>query len=239
MSSPLINSSNSDRFLTAFNEIEKYLTRIYREEEERGFRNMINLSRERGQLSKQQYEDLKQYGKLRNIIVHEFRNNEVIAEPNNTIVKRIEQIRAELKNPRKASELFSKEVVTVQLENTLEKVLGLFWELKISQIPVLSRKKVIDVLNTNTITWWMAVNGRSDLNQVTVSDVLGFTEYKKNYRIVSEKTRLPRVVQIFKESYSEVNQGWFLDAVLITKTGADTSPIVGIIVLEDLVDYLI
>ena len=69
--------------------------------------------------------------------------------------------------------------------------------------------------------------------------MLSYSECQNNYKILSQNAKLPEAVKLFRESYSKVNKGWFMDAIIITTKGKDETPIKGIIVLEALVNYLI
>ena len=233
-------SSNSSRFLSAFNQIEKFLTeKLEGEVQSKGFSDKVIAWRKMGYLSRKQLQDLLQIAKLRNTIVHEYYDQEVIAEPTLKIVERCEQLLTDIGRPKRLYELFERQIISVNIDDNISDVLNLFWKYKISQIPVLDKDKIIDVLNTNTISWWTAATNSKNLPETSIEEVLSYSERKKNYSILDRNSILPEAVKLFRESYSKVNKGWFLDAILITSHGQDKTPITGIIVLEDLVDYLI
>jgi predicted transcriptional regulator len=231
---------NSARYLSAFNQIEKYLTeKLDGKIQSSRFNDKISRWQEMGYLSRRQLQDLKQIGKLRNALVHEYYDEEVIAEPSLKIVERIEQLREDICRPKRLHELFAKNIITVDLKDRIGSVLNLFWKNKISQIPVLEEDKIVDILNTNTISWWAAATNPDNLQDTRIKELLSYSEYKKNFEILDQNAKLPEAVRLFRESYSKVNKGWFMDAILITSKGRADSELKGIIVLEDLVDYLI
>ena len=231
---------NSSRFLTAFKQLDQFLS-----EQLRGnlvsnhFYEKVDAWYDLGYLSRKQFYDLLQFNKLRNAIVHEYLGNETIAEPSTAVVKRIEELKIEICRPQKLHELFAKQVFTADIDNCIEDVLSILWTNKISQLPILEEGKIVNVLNTNTIAWWTAATKPDNIPAVNVKEVLSYSYHQNNFKILSQNTVLPEAVQLFRQSYSRINKGWFMDAILITKDGKNETPILGIIVLEDLVDYLI
>ena len=231
---------NSSRYLTAFNQIEKFLNeQLQGKLQSHNFYDKVSKWHEMGYLSRRQLQDLFQFGKLRNAIVHEYQNEQVIADPTSTVVKRIEQLNVDICRPKRLHELFEKKVTTANIDDSIGDILILFWKYKISQIPILDKKKIVNVLNTNTISWWSAATNPDNIPATGIREVLSYSEHQNNYKILSQNAKLPEAVKLFRESYSKVNKGWFMDAIIITTEGKDETPIKGIIVMEDLVDYLI
>jgi len=231
---------NSSRFLTAFKQLDQYLS-----EQLRGslvsnhFYEKVDAWYDLGYLSRKQFYDLLQFGKLRNAIVHESLGNETIAEPTTAVVKRIEQLKTEICRPKKLHELFAKSVITADINGCVDDVLAILWKHKISQLPILDGNEIVNVLNTNTIAWWTAATKPDSIPKSGIKEVLSYSYHQNNFKILSQDTDLPVAVQLFRQSYSRINKGWFMDAILITKNGENEMPLLGIIVLEDLVDYLI
>jgi predicted transcriptional regulator len=231
---------NSTKFLSAFKQLDQFLGDQLRGElVSNHFYEKVDAWYDLGYLSRKQFYDLLQFSKLRNAIVHEYVGNETIAEPSSAVVKRIEELRTEICRPKKVSELFAKTVVTTEIDNCVEDVLAILWKHKISQLPILEDGKIVNVLNTNTIAWWTAATKPENIPKTKIREVLSYSYHQNNFKILSQDTELPEAVQLFRQSYSRVNKGWFMDAILITKDGINNVPVVGIIVLEDLVDYLI
>jgi predicted transcriptional regulator len=231
---------NSSRYLTAYNQIDKFLNeQLQGKLQSYNFYEKVSKWNELGYLSRRQHFDLLQFGKLRNAIVHDYQNEQVIAEPTSKVVKRIEQLNVDVCRPKRLHELFEKKVVTANIDDSIGDILSLFWKYKISQIPIVDGNKIVNVLNTNTIGWWSAATNPGNIPATQISEVLSYSERQNNFKILSQNAKLPEAVMRFRESYSKVNKGWFMDAILITKEGKDEMPIKGIIVLEDLVDYLI
>ncbi len=231
---------NSSRFITAFNQIDRFFSEQLRGRlKSNHFYEKVDTWYDLGYLSRKQFYDLLQFSKLRNAIVHEYIDDQAIAEPSSAVIKRIEQLKKDICRPKRLHELFEKKVITARKEDRIGDVLELFWKYKISQIPILEGKKIVNVLNTNTIAWWTAATRSNNFSDVTVDEVLAYSKHQNNFKILSQNADLPEAVRLFRQSYSRINKGWFMDAILITTGGKPVTPIKGIIVLEDLVDYLI
>ena len=234
-----IFKKGSSRFLTAFNQIEKFLTeKLKGQLQTERFSEKVMTWYELGYLSQRQLHDLLQISKLRNAIVHEYESEEVIAEPSSKIIKRVEQLQKDICRPKRLHELFEKEIVSANVDDKIGDIQSLFWKHKISQIPIVDGKKIIDVLNTNTISWWSSATNPENIPHTKIKEVLSYSKHQKNYMILDQNAKLSEAVRHFRESYSKINKGWFMDAILITAEGKAEIPIKGIIVLEDLVDHL-
>lgn len=240
MAGKFFKRSNSSRYLTAYNQIDKFLSEQLQDKvQAQTFYEKVNAWYDMGYLSRKQQHDLLQYAKLRNSIVHDYQNEQVLAEPLPNVVRRIEQLRKDICRPKRLHELFEKKVIMADINDTIGAIQNLFWKYKISQIPILDEEKIVNVLNTNTISWWSSATNPDDLPASKIREVLNYCEHQHNYKILSQNAKLPEAVKLFRESYSRINKGWFMDAILITTEGKPELPIKGIIVLEDLVDYLI
>ncbi|WP_426065479.1 hypothetical protein, partial [Escherichia coli] len=90
-----------DIFLSSFNRIEKQLRDDLGNPRNMGFSEMVRrLSKQKQGDIKKYEEDLLQMAQLRNAIVHEkIGENFVIAEPNQWVVTRIQQIEQALLQP--------------------------------------------------------------------------------------------------------------------------------------------
>lgn len=231
---------NSARFLKSFKQIDSFLSQqLHCRLKSTHFYEKVDMWYDMGYLSRNQFYDLLQFSKLRNAIVHEYMNDMAIAEPSSAAVKRIEHLKIEICRPKKLHELFQKTVYTANTDDCVGDVLSMFWKYKISQVPILESDEIVNVLNTNTISWWIAATKPDNIPKAKIKQLLDYSLHQNNFEVLPEKADLPEAVRVFRQSYSKVNRGWFMDAILITKDGKPLTPIKGIIVLEDLTDYLI
>lgn len=231
---------NSSRFLNAFKQLDRFFSeQLHGNLRSNHFYEKVDAWYDMGYLSRKQFYDLLQFSKLRNAIVHEYMNDMAIAEPSSAAVKRIERLKIEICRPKKLHELFEKPVFTADVDDCIGDIMSLFWKHKISQIPIIESDRIVNVLNTNTIFWWIAATKPDNIPKSKIREILNYSLLQDNFEVLSQKANLPDAVRLFRQSYSRVNRGWFMDAILITAEGKPQIPIMGIIVLEDLVDYLI
>src|SRR5690606_29731937 len=115
---------NSDRFLVAYNRIEKLLSAKVDEEGYFPFYRLIDKVKIKNSVVRKYEDDLREFGDLRNAIVHNRTGIDfVIAEPHDDIVERIEQIEGKLGNPLSVGALFGCKVHTLQTTDSLSDAL--------------------------------------------------------------------------------------------------------------------
>ena len=126
----------ANRFLTAFNKIEKHLEAKLGNKGKMPFFRMIEEIKSKSAIIRRYEIELKEFGNLRNAIVHSYSDSKVIAIPIEETVNKIEDIEMKISKPRKVGDLFSCEVVSTSLENYLSDVLPKMKNSFISQIPI-------------------------------------------------------------------------------------------------------
>ncbi|MBQ8444061.1 MAG: hypothetical protein IJX25_01765, partial [Clostridia bacterium] len=94
--------SNSKRFIDAFNNIDYALKARYNLNRAMGFSDLIRKSVAINYIVRKYEDDLVDYGRLRNAIVHSSNDEFVIAEPHTQVVEHIEHIERLLTTPPKA-----------------------------------------------------------------------------------------------------------------------------------------
>lgn len=225
--------TNSAQFLNAFSAIEAYLRKIARLDQ----RSFVSFSTVLDQVAQssapvRRYRDqLRRLADLRNAIAH---NGLAIAEPHDTVIKELEQIKTALMNPARVMPIFGKTVYSVGKQDPLVHALKFFGTRNFSQVPVKSGKEVIGLLTTNTAARWLAASAPAevlDLREYTVGDLLQHAEYEKSWNFVRQDAQLVDVLALFDQSE---NAGRRLDAVLITAAGKPTEELLGIITLSDI-----
>ena len=120
---------NSDRFIFAYNRIEKSMEKISGLNSYMPFSRLIDKSKHLNAIIRKFEQDLREYGDLRNAIVHHRTDNEyAIAEPHDDIVELIEYIERELSKPVTVGDMFTRKVHTLQASDTLSSGLKLIRE---------------------------------------------------------------------------------------------------------------
>lgn len=178
--------------------------------------------------------ELKEYGDLRNAIVHERINDEPIAEPHPEIVARIEKIRDLLQQPPKVEDEFLRPVITCKPTDRIDYAAGLMYKHAFSKIPIYDGTRFVGLLTAEAVTHWLGANlaaGNNCLHNETVSTVLEYVRENVSFHFVSRKCTVFEVMRLFEEAS---HRGHRLQAVLITHDGRESSKPLGIITAFDL-----
>ena len=231
----IIMMKNSERFLDAFVAIEKYLRSKCNLEQWATFSQLLEVASRSMPEIKRYKEDLKEYGELRNAIVHDNRGaGFVIAEPNTAAVESIEKIRDLIKKPPLVFPFCKSSVLSYDINDSIGNPLREMTGRNFSQIPILQNGKFKALLTTDTIARWLGSNvddGMVILEDTTIGHVLTFTEDPDNFHFVSRNVTLFNVLEVF-DNYEQ--KGKRLDALFITETGKQNDNILGIITIFDL-----
>ncbi len=225
---------NSDRFLSAYNQIDHRLRQLARQNKETRFYSLVDTVSKTDPIVKRYKFDLKEYADLRNAIVHERTDGHVIAEPNNRAVKSIETIANMLTNPPKVIPFFKCEAHILSVGDPVAKAVKIMFERSFSQMPVYDTHAFEGLLTTNTITRWLGANVGEDifsLAETTVSQVLGYAEDKDDFLFLKKDSTLFEILEGFEKFDAK---GKRLEAILITQNGKPTEKLLRIITIWDL-----
>lgn len=227
---------NSERFLTAYNRIEKSMEKTIGLSGYMPFFKLIDRAKKVNAIVRKFEDDLREYAGLRNAIVHHRTEVEyAIAEPHDDIVELIEYIDRELSKPKTVGEMFQRKVHTLRSSDTLDKVLKLILEKRFNQIPIYEDQKFIGLITSEGITYWLAdqyAKGDISREMPTLLDIYCHENKKNTYRFIKKELSVYEAEEYFKES---VVRGKRLDALLITENGLSEEKLLGIITPLDLI----
>jgi predicted transcriptional regulator len=231
----------ADRFLTAYNEIDKWLRKIVRTDRGTSFASLVDAAsdprkcpNQHNGVVKHYAKDLKEFGDLRNAIVHEYRDDEIIATPHAKAVKELEAIRGHLLNPPPVHPLFAGDVLQCAPGDPIGTVARQMRERKFSQIPVYSETRLFALLTTDTIARWVAWSLGKDqkiMEEAPVKEVLNQTEFTDNFQLLPPSAPVVDALDRFDEYF---DAGRRLDAILITEGAKKTNSPMGIIAVADI-----
>lgn len=214
-----LQRERSERFEVAFNQIHAQLKRLVKGTRSDAFAELLHHAGLRHSLVKKFQDDLRQFARLRNALVHEkTKQNYYIAEPHAEIVSKIEEIAQFLHSPPKVTTIASKSVVTFEVEDRLEEVLREIVRYPFSQFPVYEGERFAFLLTKGGITSWMA----SQINQSVISledvilEELKSYHSKHNVAFIHEEADIFRLEDVFEE---QVQKGRKLEAVIVTEQG--------------------
>lgn len=234
----IVIMSNSEEFMDAFSEIEKYLRRQAKSNDKYDtFYQLIDKAKTISPAVRQYDTDLRELGDLRNAITHERTDGHPIAEPYSATVSLIKSIARILMNPPKARS-FQKKVVKVMIHDGLEKVLEDIKENSYSQIPVYDGEKYRGILTTNTIARFISdtsEEGIAMFGNTEVGEVLEHAEASEVAAFVGIDDDLFKVLEKFTEHSKNRKK---LEAIIITSDGDSKKEPMGIITAWDIPEIL-
>ncbi len=227
-------SSNSERFLNAFSAIEREMKRILDSKDHLPFFELVNKSSRFNPLIERYRFDLKEYGELRNAIVHGRSGGDIIAEPNTNVVANIERIAELLLEPPKVAPLFLKEVLTLSADYPVSRAIRELSKLNYTQAPILEQNQIVGLLTLKMIVQWMGLSladNSFDIEKTTIKDIMSIVSEVDSYEFAAVDKSLLDIPDLF---YRWQNEGKKLEAVLITRNGKADEELKGIITNRDL-----
>ncbi len=213
---------NSEVFLSTYNKLDNYLREQDKSPNYVGFSSLVhNLKRSHRMISHFSKE-LLEYNDLRNAIVHERIDGQVIAEPNDFCVKEFTHIYNNITSPQAVYDVCRNNVKTIRKTDSLSHALEIMSEKDFSQLPVYDKNSFVKMLNYETITSWMVKNMKDEsilLSKVKVEDVLNYhSDYRKTV-FLPRSSDIYEIIDVYKKNVNEPKQ---IDAIIITHNGKDT-----------------
>lgn len=221
-------NEGSQRFLNAFVAIETAFRMMLSASEHETFPTLLNRVAEKRSDVRRSQQDLLQYARLRNAIVHERGDrNEVIAEPHAEIVESIENFAQLMTAPPRLDSIPQVEVQTCAPEETVKSIAHRMYEGDFSQLPVYEEDACKDLVTGETITRWLGSRLREDggviLDESVVSDVLPYREGASIHKLMARDATVVDAIDAFQAAADE---GLYLDAIVVTHSGrADQRPL--------------
>lgn len=229
-----MRATNADQFLKIFADIEKFLRLSVSTDRWTSFSALVDLASRRNKIVSRYHMDLKEFSDLRNAIVHERTDHHVIADPNDRALRDFEHIRAMLLSPPRVIPKFLRTVVVKKADDSIGSAVLAMRESAFSQLPIVSQGKVVALLTPDAISRWLAHESSNDLVSLldtNIEQVLPHTEDPEHYAVVSQKTSLVEVLEIFEDFAA---RGRVLNAVLVSAAGKLQLPLQGILTVYDL-----
>lgn len=181
-------------------------------------------------------DDLIEFAELRNAIVHKTIDpDHAIAEPHDHVVEAILAIEEELLEPKKVIPLFARSVHTCQGTDLLSDLLKVIRDKEYSQFPVYELGKFKGLMTRKGITNWLAKQVETKEIQsldVPLLEVFLSESDAAQFEFISKKTSIYEAKDKF---LTYLNYGKRLDTLLITETGDQDEPLLGMITPLDLV----
>lgn len=226
--------SNAERFIDAFNTIDYTLRARYSLNRSMGFSDLVRKCVSLNYVVRKYEDDLIDYGRLRNAIVHQGNKDYVIAEPHTRVVEHIEKIEKLINKPPKCIDICRRDIVTVDASASMENVIKLMASSKYSNIPVYKGKNLIGIANGQKILdafgTYLLAGGKSKafLENVQIEDMLS--------KIQSIYYEVESIELTMEEGLNKFHNNPKLLAILLTKTGGQNEPPLGIVTGADAIE---
>ena len=227
--------SNARRFIQAYNNIDYTIRTRYNLNRSMGFSELIRKSVALNYIVRKYEDDLIDFGRLRNAIVH---GNEdyIMAEPHIDVVEQIEKIERLLTAPPKALELVCRrDVLTISSDQSMKEAIMLIASSSYSNIPAYNDKgEIIGIANGQKILdsfgKHLLSGGKADsfLNNVKIEDMLSSIENSNYYIFANKDLTVEDALEFFHNNSK-------LLAILVTKNGGAKEKPLGIITGSDVI----
>lgn len=228
--------TNSKRFLDAYNSIDYALKTRYGLNRAMGFSDLIRKSVVNNYVVRKYEDDLIDYGRLRNAIVHNSNENYIIAEPHDEVVANIEHIEKLLTTPpRVLDTVGQRDVLTSQAGKSMREIIMLMSSSNYSNIPIYRGHELLGIANgqkiINSFGQYLIAGGKADvfLDHVQIEDMLSSLSNSIYYVVKKADCTI-------EEALNEFNNNHKLLAILFTKNGSSNELPVGIMTGANFVD---
>ena len=228
--------SNAERFLKAYNEIDHSLRNQYNFKRAMAFTDIIRRSVVINSVVRKYEDDLIDFSRLRNAIVHSGNESDIIAEPHLNVVEKMEHITKLICTPPRAVDsICRKDVLCVSASDSVKKVVELISKSGYSNLPVYDGDKLIGIANGQRL---LDAIGRAMLNnrdidkfskEMLIGEIVANQISDTYYGIADENLTLEQALNLFYKNRKML-------VILITKNGSDYEKPLGIISVADIMD---
>ena len=229
--------SNAGRCWRAYNTIDHSLRSQYNFKRAMAFSDIIRRSVVVNSVVRKYEDDLVDYARLRNAIVHSgSKDAEVIAEPHLNVVEKLEHIAKLICTPPKVLDsICRKDVLCVSASDSVQSVVEAISKSGYSNLPVYDGDRLMGIANGQRL---LDAIGRAMLNNRPIDDFcknMLIGEIVTNqisdtyYALADENITLEQALNLFYRNRK-------LLVILITKNGSDFEKPLGIVSVADIMD---
>ncbi|MCF0115504.1 MAG: CBS domain-containing protein [Erysipelotrichaceae bacterium] len=215
---------NAQRFLNAFAGIEKALKAINRNSNAT-FKNLVLEASKKNVLIKKHKENLLEYAELRNALVHQRgKNNEIIAQPAESVVEDIEFIFNKLNEQPSAMMFASSPVHYANSEDTIYQVCEQMVNLNAFKFPVYENGQFLGVITSKMVATYGILEKKPNMKikEVLAKDKLASAEF------IAKDEPLVNIVDLMNQDLQRI------EALIVTEHGKPHQKPLGIITLSDM-----
>ena len=229
------DNSKAKRFIEAYNRLDQGAREIYNIKRSMSFSDMIRQTAGISPIIRKYKETLIDYARLRNAIVHNNSNDEIIAEPNEDIVEKLESIaRLITTPPRVVDSIAARSVFAVTVDTKLSYVLAELYKSGYSVVPVYDKKTLVGVVNRKMILDAIGkcvIDGYDidDFINSPIGDSIKIFDITSHYEVVPASITIDNILYLFQQNRK-------LGVVIITPNGNYDEEAVGVVVASDTIE---
>ena len=229
-----MDKRNATEFINSYNKIDAQLRDLYSFKPSQSFTDVVRRSAEKNSIVRKYENDLVDYARLRNAIVHQSTDGQIIAVPCDEVVEEMRTIERLICTPPTIGEtLQEKKIVSIEAGLSLRQAVLLISRTGYSNLPVYEGRRMIGIVNNRRIIAELGGvlhRGQSVdefLSRTPVEDVLSESDLFVYYKYLSKDSPLQAVVSAFEENKK-------LLAVAVSEHGKAGERIVNFIPPSDL-----
>lgn len=222
----------TSRFLSAFNRIEKRLKTLAGSHA--AFFQLIDRAASTDSAVARLRARLRRLGNMRNMFVHEHDHTSEVAVPTEQTVTAIEALTDALESPPLLLALAVQDVKWCRHDEPIGAAVRVMYDGAFSQLPVSDGARLVGLLTGETIARWLAATyaiGKEVNFNESIHAVLTHQEPTTTHAILSQSATVFDGLTRFEAA---LHQGQALLAILITTTGGESDPLLGIVTPTDI-----
>ena len=229
-------TDNARRFIISYNNIDQSLRAQYDLSKSSSYTEVIRRASRMNAFVKKYEDQLIDYGRLRNAIVHSFNENMVIAEPHLDVVEEYEKLAKVICTPPLAIDtVCNKDIKTINHDATVAEVVQNIYKSGNSNWPVYKDGMLIGVANSRRLIKEIGkkVYEKRDINEflqnTKIEDAISNFGEDNYYTITNKNVTLDKILQLFSENRK-------LSLIILTETGSLLEQPIGVIAIADIMD---
>ncbi len=227
---------NAKKFINSYNKIDAQLRDLYGFKPSQPFTDVVRRCAEKNTVVRKYENDLADYARLRNAIVHQSTDGKIIAVPCDEVVEKIQRIETLLCTPPTIAEtLREKKIVSIEAEISLKQTVLLITRTGYSNLPVYRGKRMIGIVNNRRIICALGAviqqgeDAERWLSETSVSEILSDADLFTYYKYLGKHNTLQDILRAFEENKK-------LLAVAVSENGRPGERIVNFVTPADLVE---
>lgn len=228
--------SNAKRFIASYNAIDNALRAQHNLKRSMTFTDVIRRTVISNSIVRKYEDDLIDYSRLRNAIVHGGDEDKPIAEPNIEVVEKLENIERLITTPPKVLDtVCRKDVLIIPPTFSIKDTISVIAKSGYSNIPVYDNEELVGIANGQKIINVLgnAILKNLDIDefisQTSIVEILKSISFENYYALAPKDITLERVLTMFNENRK-------LLVILITDKGTNSEPPLGVVTVSDVMD---